>query len=413
MKIISKHYESTANGEAQRRSEGESYTPDAAPEVSVVIPCLNEADTLAICIEKAARAFRSHNIRGEIIVADNGSTDGSQEIALQKGARLVHVQVKGYGSALMGGISQAKANIIIMGDGDDSYDFEQIPRFVEKLRHGYDLVQGCRLPSGGGKVLPGAMPFLHRWFGNPLFSSLAKIWFHAPIHDIYCGMRAFTKTLYDRLDLRCTGMEFATEMIIKAALYRASIAELPITLHPDGRKSHPPHLKTFLDGWRTLRFFLISSPKWLFLVPGIFLFFVGVSGYMIALPGLKVSGITFDAHTLLVASMSIFLGYQLIFFAILTKTFGINEGFLPPDPRLDSFFKFVTIEKGLILGGLCMVCGLALILVAVNEWRSLHFGQLDYAHTMRWVIPGVTLTTLGLQNIFSSFIVSIIGVRRR
>ena len=411
--MVFQNYESEADAELQGRSESEPDIPDIAPEVSVVIPCLNEADTLAICIEKATRAFRSHNIRGEIIVADNGSTDGSQEIALQMGARLVHVQAKGYGNALMGGISQAKANFIIMGDGDDSYDFEQIPLFVEQLRQGYDLVQGCRLPSGGGKVLPGAMPFLHRWLGNPLFSWLAKRWFHAPIHDVYCGMRAFTKVLYDRLALRCTGMEFATEMIIKAALYRESIAEVPITLHPDGRKSHPPHLKTFRDGWRTLRFFLICSPRWLFLIPGIFLFFVGVFGYILALPGLKVSGITFDVHTLLVASMSFFLSYQLIFFAILTKTFAISEGLLPPDPRMDSFFKFVTLEKGLILGGVCVVCGLALILVAVNEWRSLHFGPLDYAHTMRWVIPGVTLTTLGLQNIFSSFMVSIIGVRRK
>ena len=387
--------------------------PEAAPEVSVVIPCLNEADTLATCIEKATRSFRSHNICGEIIVADNGSTDGSQEIALQMGARLVHVQAKGYGNALMGGISQAKANFIIMGDGDDSYDFEQIPRFVEKMRQGYDLVQGCRLPSGGGKILPGAMPFLHRWLGNPLLSWLAKKWFRAPIHDVYCGMRAFTKALYDRLDLRCTGMEFATEMIIKAALYRQRIAEVPITLHPDGRKSHPPHLKTFRDGWRTIRFFLICSPRRLFLIPGIFLIFIGLLGYIIALPGLKISGITFDAHTLLIASMSFLLGYQLIFFAILTKAFGISEGLLPPDPRLDRFFKFATLEKGLILGGICIACGLALILGALNEWRSLHFGPLDYAHTMRWVIPGVTLTTLGFQNIFSSFMVSIIGLRKK
>jgi len=394
-------------------SEGEIYTPDVAPEVSVVIPCLNEADTLATCIEKATRAFRGHNICGEVIVADNGSTDGSQEIALQMGARLVHVHAKGYGNALMGGISQAKANFIIMGDGDDSYDFEQIPRFVEKLRQGYDLVQGCRLPSGGGKVLPGAMPFLHRWLGNPLFSSLARTWFHVPIHDVYCGMRAFTKALYNRLDLRCTGMEFATEMIIKAALYRQSIAEVPITLYPDGRKSHPPHLKTFRDGWRTLRFFLISSPRWLFLIPGIFFFVVGAIGYILALSGLKFAGITFDAHTLLVASMSFLLGYQLILFAILTKTFGISEGLLPPDPRLDSFFKLATLEKGIILGGVCLACGLALILVAVNQWRYLHFGPLNYAHTMRLVIPGVTLTTFGFQNIFSSFMVSIIGIKRK
>lgn len=379
----------------------------------MVIPCLNEADTLAVCIDKAMRAFRRHGIRGEVIVADNGSTDGSQEIAERLGARLVPVQAKGYGNALMGGISQAQADFIIMGDGDDSYDFEEIPRFVEKLRQGYDLVQGCRLPCGGGAVLPGAMPFLHRWLGNPLFSRLARRWFQAPIHDVYCGMRAFTKALYDRLDLRCTGMEFATEMIIKAALYRVKIAEVPITLHPDGRTSHPPHLKTFRDGWRTIRFFLICSPRRLFLIPGIFLIFIGLLGYLIALPGLQISGITFDAHTLLIASMAFLLGYQLIFFAILTKTFGISEGLLPPDPRLDTFFRYATLEKGLILGGICIAGGLALILAAVQEWRAVHFGPLDYAHTMRWVIPGVMLTTFGFQNIFASFMVSIIGLRKK
>jgi glycosyltransferase involved in cell wall biosynthesis len=413
MKIVSQNYSRAGEGEVQSRSESKSITPDAVPEVSVVIPCLNEADTLAICIDKATRAFQSHNIHGEIIVADNGSTDGSQEIALRLGSRLVHVQAKGYGNALMGGISEAKAKFIIMGDGDDSYNFEQIPRFVEKLRQGYDLVQGCRLPSGGGTILPGAMPFLHRWLGNPLFSWLAQKWFQVPIHDIYCGMRGFTKELYDRLDLRCTGMEFATEMIIKSALYRERIAEVPITLHPDGRKSHPPHLKTFRDGWRTLRFFLISSPRWLFLIPGIFLCVFGLLGYIVALPGLNLIGITFDAHTLLVASMSFLLGYQLILFAILTKTFGISEGLLPPDPRLDIFFNLATLEKGIILGGICVLCGLALIFGALTEWRHLHFGLLDYAHTMRLVIPGVTLTTFGFQNIFSSFMVSIIGIRRK
>jgi glycosyltransferase involved in cell wall biosynthesis len=411
--MVSQNYKSAAKTERESSFNSESFTPDAVPEVSVVIPCLNEADTLATCIEKATRAFRSHNIHGEIIVADNGSTDGSQEIALRMGVRLVHVQAKGYGNALMGGISQARADFIIMGDGDDSYDFEQIPRFVEQLRQGYDLVQGCRLPSGGGTVLPGAMPFLHRWLGNPLFSFLAQTWFQAPIHDIYCGMRGFTKSLYDRLDLRCTGMEFATEMIIKAALNRERIAEVPITLHPDGRKSHPPHLKTFRDGWRTLRFFLISSPRWLFLIPGIILFIFGAIGYLVALPGLTFRGITFDAHTLLIASMLFLLSYQLVIFAILTKTFAISEGLLPPDPRIDTFFKFATLEKGLILGAMSITFGLALILLALNEWRSLHFGPLDYAHTMRWVIPGVTLTTLGIQNIFSSFMVSIIGLRRK
>src|SRR5439155_4592494 len=237
-------------------------------EVSIVIPCLNEADTLAICIRKAIAAMERHRIAGEVIVADNGSTDGSVEIARREGARVVSVTTRGYGAALMGGIDAAAGRFIVMGDADDSYDFSDIPRFVEKLRQGYELVQGCRLESGGGRVLPGAMPFLHRWFGNPLFSFLARRWFHAPIHDVYCGLRGFTRELYERLQQRCTGMEFATEMIIKASLQGARILDVPVTLHPDGRRAHAPHLRTFRDGWRTLRFFLLFSPRWLFLVPG-------------------------------------------------------------------------------------------------------------------------------------------------
>jgi glycosyltransferase involved in cell wall biosynthesis len=221
-------------------------------ELSVVMPCLNEADTLATCIRKAQQAFRENNIAGEIIVADNGSTDGSQEIATKSGARLVPVQARGYGSALMGGIAATRGKYVIMGDADDSYDYLEIPKFVARLREGNALVQGCRLPAGGGTVVPGAMPFLHRWIGNPFLSFLAHLWFHTPIHDIYCGMRGFTKTHYESLGQRCTGMEFATEMIIKSSLYHTRMAEVPITLHPDGRKAHTPHLKTFRDGWRTL-----------------------------------------------------------------------------------------------------------------------------------------------------------------
>jgi glycosyltransferase involved in cell wall biosynthesis len=225
----------------------------SSPEVSVVMPCLNEADTLETCLAKAQRSLCEHEIAGEIIVADNGSTDGSQAIATRMGARVIHVESKGYGNALMGGIAAARGKFVIMGDADDSYDFLEMPLFVEKLRAGYELVQGCRLPSGGGKVLPGAMPLLHRWWGNPMFSSMTRRMFHAPIHDVYCGMRGFTKEFYYRLNPRCTGMEFATEMIIKASLYGEKIAEVPITLYPDGRKSHAPHLKTFRDGWRTFR----------------------------------------------------------------------------------------------------------------------------------------------------------------
>ncbi|HZI42450.1 MAG TPA: glycosyltransferase family 2 protein, partial [Gemmatimonadaceae bacterium] len=292
-------------------------------EISIVMPCLNEADTIGVCVRKATDTLRNNRIAGEVIVADNGSTDGSPAIARELGARVVTIREKGYGAALMGGISAARGKYILMGDADDSYDFREIPRFLEKLREGYDLAQGCRLPSGGGTLLPGAMPFLHRWWGNPMFSWLARGWFNAPVSDVYCGMRGFTRVHYERLAQRCTGMEFATEMIIKTSLLGARVAEVPITLHPDGRKAHAPHLRTFRDGWRTLRFFMLYSPRWLFLVPGALLLLLGAIGYGIAMPGLQIGRITFDVHTLLFASLSIIGGYQSIVFALLTKVFAI------------------------------------------------------------------------------------------
>ncbi|HLA08996.1 MAG TPA: glycosyltransferase family 2 protein [Pyrinomonadaceae bacterium] len=386
---------------------------DPSIELSVVMPCLNEADTLEACIEKAFRAMREVAINGEIIVADNGSTDGSQAIAERLGARVVSVKEKGYGSALMGGIAAARGRFIIMGDADDSYDFLEISKFVKKLREGFDLVQGCRLPKGGGRVLPGAMPPLHRWWGNPMFSFLARTWFRTPIHDIYCGLRGFKATFYNGLDQRCTGMEFATEMIIKASLYRASIAEVPITLHPDGRKTHAPHLRTFRDGWRTLRFFLMYTPRWLFLAPGTLLILLGLAGYGLALPGISVNGINFDAHTLLFSSLAILCGYQSILFALFTKTFAISEGLLPEDPRMSRFFEIVNLERGLLVSGGSLIIGLVLLLLAVNQWRLTGFGNLDYSNTMRWVIPGATLTALGFQTLLSSFFVSILGMRRK
>lgn len=385
----------------------------SASELSIVMPCLNEADTLEVCIRKAQQVLREHNIAGEIIIADNGSTDGSQDIAARMGARVVPVKARGYGSALMGGIAAARGKYIIIGDADDSYDFLEIPKFVKKLREGFDLVQGCRLPAGGGKVLPGAMPFLHRWWGNPAFSFMVQHMFWSPIHDVYCGMRGFTKELYNRLDLRCTGMEFATEMIIKSSIHSAKIAEVPITLHPDGRKSHAPHLKTFRDGWRTLRFFMMYSPRWLFLYPGVLLILLGLLGYGLAMPGITTFGVTFDAHTLLFSSLFLLLGYQSILFAIFAKTFAISEGLLPENRRMIQFYKLVNLERGLVMGAGALIVGLVLLLSAVNQWRIIDFGHLDYAKTMRWVIPGVTLTALGFQTILSSFFISILGMRRR
>jgi len=385
----------------------------ANPELSVVMPCLNEFDTLSTCISKAQRALSEHEIKGEIIVADNGSVDGSAEVAAQMGARVIHVAELGYGNALMAGIAASRGRYIIMGDADDSYDFLQLPRFVEKLREGYDLVQGCRLERGGGHVMPGAMPILHRLWGNPMFTLLARWWFKAPIHDVYCGLRAFTREHYDTLDQRCTGMEFASEMIIKSSLNNARIAEVPVTLHRDGRKSHAPHLKTFRDGWRTLRFFLLFSPRWLFLFPGMLFILLGVLGYAVVLPGFQIAGIRFDAHTLLFASLAVLGGYQAVMFATFTKIFAIGERLLPRDDRMERIFRLVTLERGLVAGALGMLVGIALLIGAVLQWRAQDYGDLDYAHTMRWVIPGVTLTALGVQTILSSFFLSILGMHRR
>jgi glycosyltransferase involved in cell wall biosynthesis len=386
---------------------------DDGPELSVVIPCLNEADTLGVCLSKAFKSLREAGISAEIIVADNGSTDGSIEIAQAAGAMVVPVRSRGYGSALMGGIAAARGKYIIMGDADDSYDFLELPRFVHKLREGYDLVQGCRLPGGGGTVMRGAMPFLHRWWGNPMFTVLSRWWFHAPVHDIYSGYRGFTRDLYQRLHQRCTGMEFATEMIIKASLYKANIGEVPITLHPDGRKAHAAHLRTFRDGWRTLRFYMLYTPRWLFLMPGFALILLGLIGYALALPGVTFNRVTFDAHTLLFSSLAVLCGYQAVLFAIFTKTFAVNQGLLPEDPRLARFYQVATLERGLIASAISIAIGVVLLGLAVNKWRLAGFGHLDYASTMRLVIPGATLTTGGVQTFFASFFTSILSMLRK
>ena len=382
-------------------------------EITIVMPCLNEADTVAACIRKAQLGLERARVRGEILIADNGSTDGSIDIAEKLGARVVRVKLKGYGNALKGGIEAAKASWIIMGDADDSYDFSEIEGFVKKLREGNELVMGCRLSGGGGRVMPGAMPWSHRWIGNPMFTVMARHMFSSPINDVYCGLRAFTKELYQRLDLRCEGMEFATEMIIKASIRGAKITETPITLHQDGRKAHAPHLKTFRDGWRTLRFFLIFSPRWLFLYPGLALVLLGAAGYGVVLSGIQFHGIRFDAHTLLFASLAILLGYQSILFAIFAKTFAVNEGLMPENETMKRFFDVMYLERGLLAGVVSFLAGIALLVAAVVQWWSVRFGDLDYSHTMRWVIPGVTLTALGFQTILSSFFVSILGMKRR
>lgn len=388
-----------------------------SPEISVVIPCLNEAETIATCVGKAVRAMNEAGIDGEVIVADNGSTDGSIELAQQAGARIVPVSRKGYGHALMAGINAAQGKYVLMGDADDSYDFLETPKFLNKLREGFDLVQGCRLPRGGGTIAEGAMPPSHRWIGNPMFSALARVWFSAPVNDVYCGMRGFTKTFYDDMDLRCTGMEFATEMILKAAVNKRKIAEVPITLHKDGRITRGPHLRTFRDGWRTLRFFLLFSPRWLFLIPGVASIVLGLIGYAIAFPqtGIRFGDrlVKFDVNTLLVASLMLLVGFQSIVFAIFTKMFAITEGLLPADERMERFGRIINLERGIIIALGMILIGFTMIAVAFNQWRLVGFGPLDYPKSLRWVIPGSTLVTLGVQLVLASFFLSILGLRRR
>jgi glycosyltransferase involved in cell wall biosynthesis len=388
-------------------------TVETIPEVTVVIPCLNEAETLGSCVGKAMECFATHDIRGEVVVADNGSTDGSQAIAKKLGARVIPVPSRGYGNALMGGIAAARGRFVIMGDADDSYDFRQTHRFVEKLREGFDLVQGCRLESGGGTVMPGAMPPLHRWFGNPLFSFMVRVMFNAPVHDVYCGLRGFTKTHYERLEQQCTGMEFAIENIVKSTVFGAKMAEVPITLHKDGRTLHPPHLRTFRDGWRTLRFLLMYSPKWLFVVPGWLLVAAGLVGYALAMPGVTIAGAHLDVHTLLFASLALMLGHQALLFGIFTKRYAASVGLLPEDTQMEKMLGFFNLERGLVAGALAVVSGIGLLAYAIHLWTSVHFGSLDYPSTMRWVIPGVTLTALGTQTVLASFFVGILGIRRK
>jgi glycosyltransferase involved in cell wall biosynthesis len=397
---------STASGPA---AEGQSDPL----ELSIVMPCLNEAETIGTCVHKARRFLEEHGVAGEVIVADNGSQDGSQRIAAELGARIVSVAAPGYGNALAGGIAAARGRFIVMGDADDSYDFTALAPFLERLREGYDLVQGCRLPAGGGQVRPGAMPFSHRWLGNPAFSLMARGMFRAPIHDVYCGLRGFTRELFERLELRCTGMEFATEMIIKSSLLGARIVEVPVTLHQDGRKTRKPHLRTVRDGWRTLRFFLMCSPRWLFLYPGAALILAGLAAYAVALPGLALIGVTFDAHTLLFGSLALMLGWQSLLFAVLARTFAQSAGILPASQALARLFALFSLERSLALAGLVLALGIALLVVAIGQWRAVDFGRLEYAQTMRWVIPGVTLTALGFQTALSSFFVSLLELRRR
>src|SRR5947209_4900753 len=381
----------------------------AAVEVSIVMPCLDEVETLATCIARAREAIEKGGYAAEIIVADNGSSDGSQLIARELGARVVEVQRKGYGSALIGGIDAAQGRYVVMGDADASYDFAAIGPLIAKLREGYDLVVGNRFLGG---IEAGAMPWSHRWFGNPVLTRISRIFFHAPVGDTHCGLRAFTKDAYARMRLRATGMEFASEMVIKASLKGMRIIEVPVVLHPDGR-SRPPHLRTWRDGWRHLRFMLLFSPRWLFLYPGLALLAGGLilSALLVAGP-LRIGGVRLDIHTLLVAGFLALLGYQLILFAVFTKMFAIREGFHPPHPALQTLLRYVTLEVGLLAGALMALGGLVALVLSVTSWQSVGFGNLNPATTMRDTISAVFLISLATLTLFASFFISILAIER-
>ena len=388
-----------------------SLVPDApaAVEISIVMPCLDEVETLATCIAMARLAIEKGGYSAEIIVADNGSSDGSQLVARELGVRVVDAHKKGYGSALIAGIDAAGGRFVVMGDADASYDFSAIAPLIAKLRDGYDLVVGNRFLGG---IQPGAMPWSHQWFGNPVLTRISRIFFHAPVGDTHCGLRAFSKVAYERMRLRATGMELASEMVIKASLRGMRITEVPVVLHPDGR-TRPPHLRTWRDGWRHLRFMLLFSPRWLFLYPGLALLIGGfvLSALLVAGP-LRIGGVRLDIHTLLVAGFLSLLGYQLVLFAVFTKMFAIREGFHPPHPALQILLRYITLEVGLLAGALMALGGLVALILAVVSWQSAGFGNLNPSTTMREVIPAVVLLALGTQTIFASFFISILAIER-
>lgn len=372
-------------------------------ELSIVMPCLNEAATIGDCVIAAQAALRDLGVSGEVVVADNGSTDGSREIAVQHGARVVPIPERGYGAALLGGIAAARGIYVVMGDADLSYDFAESGRFLSRLRAGDDIVMGNRF---AGSIEDGAMPGLHRYLGNPVLSFLGRLFFGSPVGDFHSGMRGFRRDAILALGLRTTGMEFASEMIVRASLAKLRIGEVPTTLRPD-RRGRPPHLRTWRDGWRHLRFLLLYSPRWLFLYPGALLAVVGLAGGALVLPTARV-------HTLVYAAMLVVVGSQTILFAAFTKIFAVNEGLLPQDARLDRVFRLVTLEVGIVLGALLLAVGIGGSLYALAVWEQTAFGVLDAsARTMRIVIVSSTAIALGVQVILSSFFFSILGLQRR
>jgi hypothetical protein len=393
--------------------EPKIFSARTIPKLSIVMPCLNEAETLAICIGKAHNALAELAISGEVVIADNGSTDGSQEIARRAGARVIEVTERGYGCALRGGIAAAQGRWIIIGDADDSYDFGSIAPFVQKLDAGYELVMGCRMPWANGRIMKGAMPWKHRWIGNPGFTFLGRLFFKSSANDFYCGLRAFTKNAYERMRLSAEGMEFACEMVIQASVNKMSVGEVPITLHKDGR-SGASHLRTWRDGWRTLRFMLLYCPKWLFFLPGAGLFTLGAlfGGRLWAAP-IKLGHVGFDASSLLVCSMCVLVGTQLVFLGAFARTYATIQNVLPPSQLLQRILGLLKLERSLIFALLILAVGLMLLANAILSWRTAHYGALSYPDSLRKIIPAVTLIMLGVQWLFFSFFLSVLQLQRR
>ena len=379
-------------------------------ELTVVLPCLNEAETLAICVRKAQASMDALGVVGEVVVADNGSNDGSQDIARAEGARVVAVAQAGYGAALMGGIESAAGEFVIMADADDSYDLGNLGPFVDALRGGADLVMGNRFQ---GRVEPGAMPALHRYIGNPALSFIGRLFFHSPAGDFHCGMRGFRRDAILDLDLRTTGMEFASEMIVRATLAKLRIEEVPTILRPDGR-TRPPHLRSWRDGWRHLRFLLLYSPRWLFLYPGIVLLGAGLILGLALMPGsIDIGSIGLDINALIYAMVMVLIGSQAIMFSVFARSFTMNEGLLPPSRGLERAFRVMTLERGILLGLLLLVIGLGFTVYSIVNWGSRDFGALVTRDSIRVVVPAATALVLGFQLVLSSFFLSILGLRRR
>ncbi len=374
------------------------------------MPCLNEARTIAGCVQEALRAMQASGIAGEVVVADNGSTDGSQDAAATAGARVIPIKAKGYGNALRGGIAEARGHFILMGDADGSYDFSHLPRFVERLRAGADLVMGNRFRGG---VQSGAMPWKNRYLGNPALSFLGRLFFRTPMGDFHCGLRAFSVPAYRRMDLRTTGMEFASEMVIKSVLFGLRVEEVPTVLRRDGR-DRPPHLRPWRDGWRHLRFMLLFSPRWLFYYPGLALVVGGLAGMALLLPGPVVIGhVHFDVHTLLFAALCVLLGFQALSFAVLGKFFATRAGLHLPEAGFEAVLRRLTLESGLLGGFALLLAGALLWAGAVWIWSEQGFGPLDPVKTLRWVIPGALCLMLGGQLVLTSFFLGVLRLDTR